>query len=100
MFNKGRLLISCRMINTAVELIVARLEVADKTTRRIAKTELFMYERLVRGQEKGELSSTLNLKSLAQFIHNSFIGIRVLAKTTDDQQKLENVIDLTLSVLD
>jgi|SRR5690625_4879922 len=99
-FNKGRLPRGCLMVNSAVELTVASPEVAEKTNRSFAKTELFIYERLVRGQEKGELSSTLNLKSLAQFIHNSFIGIRVLAKTTDDQQKLENVIDLTLSVLD
>lgn len=36
----------------------------------------------------------------AQFIHNSLIGVRVLAKTTKDKEKLKNIIDSTLAVLD
>ncbi|RBN36995.1 TetR family transcriptional regulator, partial [Priestia megaterium] len=37
---------------------------------------------------------------LSKFIHNSLVGIRVLAKTTDDKKELETIIDLTLSTLD
>jgi TetR/AcrR family transcriptional regulator, transcriptional repressor for nem operon len=99
-FNKGDLPHGCLMVNTAVELTLSNSEIAEKTKQSFAKMEAFIYELLVIGQKSGELSQEFELESLAQFIHNSFIGIRVLAKTTDDKQKLENVIQTTLSVLD
>src|SRR5690625_3080987 len=99
-FNKGDLPRGCLIVNSAVELTLSNPVIAEKTTESFAKMESFIYERLVIGQKNGELSEELELESLAQFIHNSFIGIRVLAKTTDDKQKFENVINATLSVLD
>ena len=33
-------------------------------------------------------------------VHNSLIGVRVLAKTTKDKEKHKNIIDSTLAVLD
>lgn len=98
-FNKGDLPRGCLTVNSAVELTLSNPEIAEKTTESFAKMESFIYERLVVGQQNGELSPELELESLAQFIHNSFIGIRVLAKTTDDKLKFENVINTTLSVL-
>lgn len=47
----------------------------------------------------GEFSSTLDLGATTQFIHNSLIGIRVQLKTTDEKEKLQPIIDMTLSVL-
>ncbi|MCM3766478.1 TetR/AcrR family transcriptional regulator [Neobacillus niacini] len=90
----------CLIINTAVELTLHNQEIADRISKNFSKTEAFIYELLLQGQQNGELSGQLDLEKLAQFIHNSFIGIRVLVKTTDDRQKLQNIIDCTLAVLD
>jgi TetR/AcrR family transcriptional regulator, transcriptional repressor for nem operon len=90
----------CFIVNTAVELTLHNQEIADRISKSFTKTELFIYELLVQGQISGEISDQLDLEKLAESIHNSFIGIRVLAKTTKDQEKLQNIIDTTLAVLD
>jgi TetR/AcrR family transcriptional regulator, transcriptional repressor for nem operon len=90
----------CFIVNSAVELTLHDQEVADRISKSFSKTESFIYELLLQGQMNGELSDQLDLDKLAQSIHNSFIGIRVLAKTTNDKEKLQNIIDSTLEVLD
>ena len=90
----------CFIVNTAVELTQHNQEIADRISKNFNKTESFIYELLVQGQRSGEISDQLNIEKLAQSIHNAFIGIRVLAKTTKDQEKLQNIIDSTLAVLD
>ena len=90
----------CLIVNTAVELTLHDQEIADRIQKSFSKTESLIYELLLQGQMSGELSEQLDLKKLAQFIHISFIGIRVLAKTTDDKEKFQSIINSTLAVLD
>lgn len=90
----------CLIVNTAVELTLHDQDIADRISKSFSKTETFIYQLLLRGQMSGELSDQLDLEKLAPSLHNSFIGIRVLAKTTDDKEKLLNIIDSTLAVLD
>lgn len=93
-------LIGCLTVNTAVELSLHDEEAAEKVGESFSKTESLIYELLLHGQKSGEVFEHHDAERLSQFIHNSLVGIRVLAKTTDDKQKLENIIDITLSVLD
>jgi TetR/AcrR family transcriptional repressor of nem operon len=90
----------CFIVNTAVELTIHNPEIAERISQNFTKTESLIYQLLVQGQVSGEISDQLDIKKLAQSIHNSFIGIRVLTKTTKDQEKLQNIIDTTLAVLD
>ncbi|MCY8939696.1 TetR/AcrR family transcriptional regulator [Peribacillus frigoritolerans] len=90
----------CLIVNTAVELTLHDQEVADRISKSFSKAESFIYELLLQGQISGEISDQLDIEKSAQFIHNSFIGVRVLAKTTKDKEKLQNIIDSTLKVLD
>jgi len=90
----------CLIVNTAVELSLHDEEIADRIRNSFNKTEAFIYELLVQGQMNGEISQKLDLVKATQFIHSSYIGIRVLCKTTDDQVKLENIIDSTLAILE
>ncbi|WP_342043802.1 TetR/AcrR family transcriptional regulator [Bacillus sp. OTU2372] len=90
----------CLIVNTAVELTLHDQEIADRISKSFSKAESFIYELLLRGQISGEISDQLDIEKLAQTIHNSLIGIRVLAKTTKDKKKLQNIIDSTLAVLD
>ncbi|MFP3510189.1 TetR/AcrR family transcriptional regulator [Peribacillus sp. SIMBA_075] len=92
--------IGCLTVNTAVELSLHDEEAAEKVVESFTKAESLLYELLLRGQKSGEVSEHHAAERLSQFIHNSLVGLRVLAKTTDDKQKLENIIDITLSVLD
>ena len=90
----------CLIVNTAVELTSHDPEIAERINKIFNKTEILINELLLHGQMSGELSEQLDIEKLAPFIHNSFIGIRVLAKTTDDKEKFKNIIDSTLAVLD
>lgn len=58
-------------------------EVADRISKSVGKTESFIYELLLQGQISKEISDQLDIKKSAQFIHNSLIGGRVLAKTIE-----------------
>ncbi|CAH0145174.1 HTH-type transcriptional repressor ComR [Peribacillus sp. Bi96] len=93
-------LIGCLMVNTAVEMAMHDEEVAEKVVESFSKTENLFYELLQHGQQSGEISSQHDPKSLSQFLHNSLLGLRVLVKTTDDNKKLESIIDMTVSVID
>jgi TetR/AcrR family transcriptional regulator, transcriptional repressor for nem operon len=90
----------CLIVNTAVELSLHDPEIADRIDKSFRRSEAFIYEQLVQGQKNGEISEQLDVETLAPFIHNSLIGIRVLAKTTNDQEKLQSIIDSTLAVLE
>ncbi|WP_413286803.1 TetR/AcrR family transcriptional regulator [Bacillus mojavensis] len=90
----------CLAVNTAVELSLLDEEVAKKIKEIFINTEALLFDLLKHGQEKGEIPKHYNIKGLSQFIHNSLVGVRVLAKTTNDKEKFEAIIDLTLSTLD
>jgi TetR/AcrR family transcriptional repressor of nem operon len=90
----------CLTVNAAVELSLLDKEVAEKVTETFIKTETLLFDLLKQGQEQGEIPKHYDIKGLSQFIHNSLVGIRVLAKTTNDKKELETIIDLTLSTLD
>lgn len=90
----------CLTVNTAVELSLLDQEVSEKVTETFIKTETLLFDLLKHGQEQREIPEHYDIKGLSKFIHNSLVGIRVLAKTTDDKKELETIIDLTLSILD
>lgn len=92
--------VGCLTVNTAVELSRHDEEVAEKVVDSFAKTDQLLKELLLRGQASGEISHHHDVEKLSQFMHNSLVGLRVLVKTSDDKKRMENIIDMTLSVLD
>ena len=92
--------IGCLTVNSAVELTLHDQVVAEKIEQNFSKTEKMMLEILLRGQKSGEISNRHDIEILSQFFLNSFVGLRVLVKTTNDKNKLKNIVDTTLSVLD
>ncbi|MFF2876084.1 TetR/AcrR family transcriptional regulator [Gottfriedia sp. NPDC057991] len=92
--------IGCLTVNTAIELALHDQEVAEKVEQNFSKTEEIIHELLVRGQNTDEISNDHDIEKLSQFIHNSFVGLRVLTKTTNDKNKLKNIVDMTISILE
>lgn len=93
-------LIGCLTVNTAVELSLHDEQAAEKVVESFSKTELLLKNLVIKGQKTGELSEHHDAKKISEYLHNSLVGLRVMAKTTDDTEKLNNIIDITLSVLD
>lgn len=89
----------CLMVNTAVELAPH-----DAESRALVNESLTYIEQLIRelieaGQQSGEFDKTLNAEWLSCYFNNAFTGLRVLAKTTDDREKLKQIIETTMSIL-
>ncbi|MDU0076832.1 MULTISPECIES: TetR/AcrR family transcriptional regulator [Bacillus] len=89
----------CLIVNTAVELALHDSECKDWVDQRLTDTERLIRELIEAGQQSGELDKMLNAELLSQYINNALIGLRVMIKTTDNRDKLEQIVDTTLSIL-
>ena len=89
----------CFLINSAVETAAH-----DKDTNAIIcqndqQLEHDFYEVIKRGQRNGEISSKKDPRALARFLFNTIVGIRVTGKSAIDKTIFEDIVDLTMSVL-
>ncbi|MNJ01631.1 hypothetical protein D3C73_1613180 [compost metagenome] len=62
-------------------------------------SEQLLYDLLVSGQQTGEFPEHYDAVSLSHYLHNAWVGLRVMIKTTEDKEKLESIINTTLAVL-
>jgi TetR/AcrR family transcriptional repressor of nem operon len=58
------------------------------------------YGALLRGKKSGELKGVREPRAMARFLYNSFQGLTLMAKATQDRKVLDDVVRVTLSVLD
>ena len=90
----------CFLINSAVETASH-----DKDTNAIIcqneqQLENVFYEVIKRGQSNGEISGKKDPRALARFLYNTIVGIRVTGKSAADKTAFDDIIQLTMSVLD
>jgi len=90
----------CFMVNTAVEVAPHDKEVGNLVCQNDQQLEDAFYQAIKKGQQSGEISSRQDARALARFIFNSVKGIRVSAKSTSDKRIFDDIIKLTMSVLD
>ncbi|MBM5606905.1 TetR/AcrR family transcriptional regulator [Listeria ivanovii] len=89
----------CLIVNSAAELSLLDEPIKKKIQEVFDKSEMYLYQLLVEAMNKGEISKNKNLQELASYLHNAWVGIRVLAKTTNDQIKLHTIVKTTLSII-
>lgn len=92
--------IGCFMVNSGVELGVIDPEVSALVNESHTRTEEFLTTLMLTGQQTGEIKRDLDPVVTSHFLMNTWLGLRTLVKTTSDQRKLINIIDMSLSVLD
>ncbi|OPH50500.1 TetR family transcriptional regulator [Paenibacillus ferrarius] len=90
----------CLLVNSAVELAMHDAIVAAIIHEEFLNTEKLFYNLLVSGQQAGEIPDHLNAVNLSLYFNNAWVGMRVLVKTTSDQDKLLRIIDTTMTILD
>jgi TetR/AcrR family transcriptional repressor of nem operon len=66
----------------------------------MAATEEAFYRTLLRGKKQGELKHVRDLRAVARFLYSSLQGLSLMAKATQDRKKLDDVVKITLSVLE
>lgn len=89
----------CLMVNSGVELGTLDPEVSALIQARYTQTEQCLFDLLIAGQDSGEIRADLDAKQLAHYLMNAWLGLRATVKTAVDQQKLTDIIDTTLSIL-
>jgi TetR/AcrR family transcriptional repressor of nem operon len=90
----------CFMVNSAIEVAPHDKEVSDMICQNDQQVENAFYQAIKKGQQSGEVTSKQNARALARFIVNTVKGLRVSAKSTTDKGVFDDIIKLTMSVLD
>ena len=90
----------CFLVNTAVEIAPHDPEVNACICQNDKDIESFFYKAIKKGQASGEIPTKHNARALARFIFNTVKGIRVAAKSGADKKVFDDIVNITLSVLD
>jgi TetR/AcrR family transcriptional repressor of nem operon len=90
----------CLMGNAMSELAGRCEATAEKTCRNMEAVEGAFYRALLRGKHDGELKGVREPRAVARFLYSSLQGLVLMAKATQERKALEDVVKVTLSVLD
>lgn len=90
----------CMLVNTAVELGIRDEQADGMANEGFMRTEELFVELIRKGQETGEFSRSLEANETAEGLHNALIGLRVLARTTTNKEKMYRIADMSLKILD
>jgi TetR/AcrR family transcriptional regulator, transcriptional repressor for nem operon len=89
----------CLIANTIAELASQDTEIAEMCMDNRRGYENLFHRLLTQSEQTGELSSGHNLTQLARFLVNTIYGLRITAKTTNDRDILEDIVNTALSIL-
>jgi TetR/AcrR family transcriptional repressor of nem operon len=90
----------CLYVNSAAELALRDMDVNEKTEEAFIRTEHLLADLIRKGQQSGEFSCDYDAEVLAESLHNTLLGIRVLARTSASKEKLYRIADFSLALLD
>lgn len=90
----------CLFVNMAVELASRDPEVEAKACEGFTKLEQLLEDIIRRGQQTGEFTSDRNAEDLAESIHNTLLGLRVLTRTSTNKEKLYRIANVSKGILD
>jgi TetR/AcrR family transcriptional regulator, transcriptional repressor for nem operon len=90
----------CFVGNATSELAGRCKQTAEKACGSMAAAEEALYRALLRGKRAGELKGVRDPRAVARFLYSSLQGLQLMSKATRDRKTLEDVVRVTLSVLD
>ena len=93
--NKG-----CFVVNATTELANQDKKVSNIACQNMSDMEDRFYNIIREGQDSGEIAKNHTARSMARYLFSSLNGLQVMGKTTQDKAVLEDVVKLTLSVLE
>lgn len=89
----------CLFVNAATEMAPRDKEVDEKTEEAFMQAEHFLAEIIREGQQTGEFSCDYDVEVLAEILHNTLLGIRVLKRTSASKEKMHRIADFFLNLL-
>ncbi|NES83936.1 MAG: TetR/AcrR family transcriptional regulator, partial [Moorea sp. SIO2B7] len=90
----------CLLTNTAVEICPHDSDTANRITTNLQRMEKAFTSALERAKQKGELTSSDEVHTLASYLTCSLQGLLVIAKVNPSPSSLEEIVKIIVSVLD
>jgi len=90
----------CFMVNAEVEVAPHDAEINNLVCKNDQQMEDAFYQVIKKGKESGEIKNSQDARALSRFFFNTVKGIRVTAKSTTDKSVFDDIINLTVAVLD
>lgn len=90
----------CLMANATSELAGRCKATASRTRGNMATMEGAFYRALLRAKQEGEIEGVRDFRALARFFHCMLQGLVLMAKARQNRKALNDVVRVTLSVLD
>jgi len=90
----------CFVGNSISELAGRCKETATRTCNSVAVAEKMFKRALERGKQQGEFTGVRDSRAVARFLYSSLQGVIMMAKSSRDRRLLNDVVKVTLSVLD
>jgi TetR/AcrR family transcriptional regulator, transcriptional repressor for nem operon len=90
----------CFVGNSMSELAGRCKETTTRTCGSVASAEKMFQKALQKGKEQGELRRVSDTRAVARFLYSNLQGLLLMAKATRDRKLLNDVVKVTLSVLD
>jgi TetR/AcrR family transcriptional regulator, transcriptional repressor for nem operon len=90
----------CFMANATLELAGSDPEVNQIVSINRQNMENAFYQAIVKGQQSGEITSAHDPEALASFLFSTYNGLQVIGKTHAGRKTLEDIVKVSLSVLD
>ncbi|MGO4108965.1 TetR/AcrR family transcriptional regulator [Paenibacillus sp. YAF4_2] len=90
----------CLMVNSAVELAVRDADVDTKSIETFAAGEQLLKEIIEWGQRDGQFSTDYEAGELAEYLHNAWVGLRVMARTSVAKEKLYRIAQVSIKFLE
>ena len=97
---ENRITKGCFMVNSAVELAIHDKTIADIVQNNTKAMEAIFTNAVEKGQDMGQISNKTDAKVLARFIFNNYSGIRVMARTGENNKQVyDDIVKTVLSIL-
>lgn len=90
----------CMFVNSAVELAIRDEDIDTIATTSFAKSEELLAEIVMWGQQNGEFTKQYEAKELAEYLQNALTGLRVMVRTSVPKEKLRQIAELNLRILE
>lgn len=90
----------CMSINQAVEMAPHDLEIRARVLQDFALIEEVLTRTIEQGQAEGSIQSATTARNLARLLVLAFPGLQVMVRASSDKARLDDTLNLLLSLLD
>ena len=90
----------CFIGNAMSEMAGRCKDTAERTCNSMSAAEKMFQRALLRGKQNGEFEGVRDPRAVARFLFSSLQGLLLMAKAKPERQTLNDIVRVTLSVLD